>query len=69
MIMHGIFDYMCFTTDASLDNGIMTGTAVTSSVKIAIVVDVIAGLWGLYLIRPAMKDKIQAIWDEKWSVY
>ena len=68
IIMHGVFDYMCFTTDASLDDGIMTSTTVSSSIIIAIIVDVIAGLWALYLIRPAKWDEIQAIWDEKWSV-
>ena len=68
IIMHGIFDYMCFTTDASLDSGIMTAETVTTSLMIAIAIDIISGLWGLYLIRPAKRAEIHAIWNDKWSV-
>ena len=58
---HALYDYMCFVTDPTLDNGIMTsGTSV--------VVFVIAGIWSLYLIRPAMRDKIQTLWNEKWGI-
>ena len=68
IIMHGVYDYMCFVTDASLDNGIMTGEAVTTGLILAVLVDVVAGVWALYLIRPAKRAEIHAIWDEKWSV-
>lgn len=68
IIMHGVYDYICFVTDASLDNGIMTGEAVTIGLILAVLVDVIAGIWGLYLIRPAKKAEIFAIWNDKWSV-
>lgn len=68
IFMHGVYDYMCFVTDASLDNGIMTGETVTTGLILAVLVDVIAGVWALYLIRPAKRAEIHAIWDEKWSV-
>ena len=68
IIMHGVYDYMCFVTDASLDNGIMIGEAVTTGLILAVLVDVVAGVWALYLIRPAKRAEIHAIWDEKWSV-
>ena len=68
IIMHGVYDYMCFVTDASLDNGIMTSETVTTGLILAVLVDVIAGVWALYLIRPAKRAEIHAIWDEKWSV-
>ena len=68
IFMHGIYDYMCFTTDPSLVNGIMANEIATSALILAVLVDVIAGIWGLYLLRPAKRAEIHAIWDDKWSV-
>ena len=68
IIMHGVYDYMCFVTDASLDSGIMTSETVTTGLILAVLVDVIAGTWSLYLIRPAKRAEIFAIWNDKWSV-
>ena len=68
IFMHGIFDYMCFTTDPTLENGIMANEIATSALTLAVLVDVIAGIWGLYLLRPAKRAEIHAIWNDKWSV-
>ncbi|MBR0342277.1 MAG: CPBP family intramembrane metalloprotease [Oscillospiraceae bacterium] len=68
IFMHGIFDYMCFTTDPALENGIMANNIATNALILAVLVDVIAGIWGLYLIRPAKIAEIHAIWNDKWSV-
>ncbi len=68
IFMHGIYDYMCFTTDPSLVNGIMANEIATSALMLAVLVDVIAGIWGLYLLRPAKRAEIHAIWNDKWSV-
>ncbi len=68
IFMHGIYDYMCFTTDPSLVNGIMANDIATSALILAVLVDVIAGIWGLYLLRPAKRAEIHAIWNDKWSV-
>ena len=68
IFMHGIFDYMCFTTDPTLENGIMANDIATRALILAVLVDVIAGIWGLYLLRPAKRAEIHAIWDDKWSV-
>jgi len=67
IFMHGIYDYMCFTTDPSLVNGIMANDIATSALILAVLVDVIAGIWGLYLLRPAKRAEIHAIWNDKWS--
>lgn len=68
ILMHGVYDYMCFVTDASLENGIMTAETVTTGLILAVLVDIIAGIWGLYLIRPAKRAEIFAIWNDKWGV-
>ena len=68
IFMHGIYDYMCFVTDPTLENGIMVHDVATSALILAVLVDVIAGVWGLYLLRPAKRAEIHAIWNDKWSV-
>ena len=65
---HALYDYMCFVTDPTLDNGIMTSETVTTGIILTVVVFIIAGIWSLYLIRPAMRDKIQTLWNEKWGI-
>jgi hypothetical protein len=59
---------MCFVTDPTLENGIMVNDVAVSALIPAVLVDVIAGIWGLYLLRPAKRAEIHAIWDDKWSV-
>ena len=68
IFMHGLFDYMCFVTDPTLENGIMANDVAASSLILAVLVDVIAGIWGLYLLRPAKRAEIHAIWNDKWSI-
>ena len=68
IFMHGIYDYMCFTTDPTLENGIMVNDVAASALIFTVLVDVIASIWGLYLLRPAKRAEIHAIWDDKWSV-
>ena len=68
IFMHGIYDYMCFVTDPTLENGIMANDIAVSALIPAVLVEVIAGIWGLYLLRPAKRAEIHAIWDDKWSV-
>ena len=68
IFMHGIFDYMCFTTDPTLENGIMANDVAANALILTVLVQVIAGIWGLYLLRPAKRAEIHAIWDDKWSV-
>ena len=66
--MHAVYDYMCFVTEPTLDSGIMTSETVTIGIILSVVVFIIAGIWSLYLIRPAMRDKIQTLWNEKWGI-
>ena len=68
IFMHGIYDYMCFVTDPTLENGIMANDVAANTLIFAVLVDVITGIWGLYLLRPAKRAEIHAIWNDKWSV-
>ena len=67
IFMHGLYDYMCFVTDPTLENGIMANDIAMSALVPAVLVDVIAGIWGLYLLRPAKRAEIHEIWNDKWS--
>jgi len=67
MILHAVFDWICFTTDATLENGIMAAEIVTPGLVGAIAIDVALGIAGLYLIRPSVREKIEELWQKKWS--
>lgn len=67
MFMHALFDWICFVTDPTLKDGIMTNEAITIGLILALALDIAVGIWALYLIRPAMRDKIEEVWDKKWS--
>lgn len=68
LIMHGLYDWMCFVTDPSVSSGVITGTNVTTGLIIAMAVDISLAIAGLYMIRPAVRDDIDAIWEKKWSI-
>ena len=59
---------MCFVTDPTLESGIMVNDIAMSALIPAVLVEVIAGIWGLYLLRPAKRAEIHAIWNDIWSV-
>ena len=66
--MHGLYDWMCFVTDPSVSSGVIAGTSVTTRLIIAMAVDISLAIAGLYMIRPAVRDDIDAIWEKKWSI-
>ena len=67
IFMHGFFDWVCFVTDPTLQNGIMMNESVTVGLILALLLDVAIGVVGLYMIRPAMRERIEEIWQKKWS--
>ena len=68
IIMHGLYDWMCFVTDPSVSSGVITGTNVTTGLIIAMAVDIALAVAGLYMIRSAVRADIDAIWERKWSI-
>jgi membrane protease YdiL (CAAX protease family) len=67
VVMHGFYDWLCFVTDPTLENGIMTNPEITGGLMIQLAIAVALGIAGLYLIRPAVSDKIENIWEKKWT--
>ena len=68
IFMHGIFDWMCFVTDSSLVDGVMVNTTISPGLIAALAVDIAAGVAGLYMIRPAVREKIEDVWHKKWDL-
>jgi membrane protease YdiL (CAAX protease family) len=66
IVLHGVFDWICFVTDPTLDNGIMTGD-VTLGLVLAVLIDIALGIAAIYLLRPAVNGEIEALWDAKWG--
>ena len=68
-IMHALHDWMYFVTNPALQNGDMAAMSVTTAVIISCVIDLSMGVVGFWLIRPAVREKIEAIWQKKWLDY
>ena len=67
ILMHGITDFLCFmdATQTSQE-GIMI-TKVTFINILDLIVTIILAAIGLYLVRPAKRAEIIAVWDKKFS--
>ena len=68
IIMHGLYDWMCFVTDPTVSTGVMTDTDVKSGMIFVLIVDIAFAIAGLYMIRPAVRDEIEDVWERKWSI-
>lgn len=66
--MHCLYDWVCFVTDSSLENGIMASSNVAVTLILSGVLHLAMGVVGIYMIRPAMREKIEDVWRKKWSV-
>ena len=67
IFLHGFFDWLCFTTDSRLQAGIMMNRALSVGLIGELIVDLAIGAAGLYLLRPAIREKIEAVWQKKWE--
>ena len=67
VLMHTLYDWMYFVTNPALQNGEMANMGVTTAVIISCVVDLSMSAVGLWLIRPAVREKIEAVWQDKWD--
>ena len=69
IIMHALYDWMYFATNPALQNGNMAAMGVTTAVIISCVIDLSMGVVGYWLIRPAVREKIEVVWQKKWLGY
>ncbi len=65
---HGVYDFICFTTDPSLSgNGILTQQYGTEQLVYELVLAVIIGIASLGLLNKNKRTKADELWNEKWS--
>ena len=67
VVIHFLIDWMYFVTNPALQNGEMANMGVTTAVIISCIVDLSMSVVGLWLIRPAVREKIEAVWQNKWD--
>lgn len=65
IVMHFLIDWMYFVTNPVLQNGEMASMSITIATIISCIVDLSMGAVGLWLIRPAVREKIEAVWQKK----
>lgn len=67
IVMHCLFDWLYFLTNPALQSGDMASMGVTIAVIISCIVDLSMSAVGLWLIRPAAREQIEAVWQKKWG--
>ena len=67
IILHSVYDFICFAGDKSLTNGIMTTSLQTWEIIFNIVLSLFVFAGGIMIIRKIGKNKILPVWRKKWS--
>lgn len=67
IIMHAIYDFICFAGDPSLTNGVMTGTVALWEQIFSFASSAALAAAGVAMIRTLGKEKILDVWRKKWS--
>ena len=68
IIMHAVYDWMCFVGDPTLKDGIVATDPSMAGIIFALAIDVALGIAGFYMIRPAMHGRIEEVWKRKWNI-
>ncbi len=66
IVVHGFWDYFCFTTDTSLEDGIVVQQQINLSLVLQVVINVALGIAGIVLLYKS-RDRIKQMWNGKWS--
>ena len=67
ILIHMVYDFVCFAGDPTLDNGIMAGQLSTFAVVESIVTSIIVAGVAVILMRKLGDRKILDVWKRKWS--
>lgn len=67
VIMHSIYDFICFSTDKSLTNGIMTSTLPMHEIVINIVVGALLVGGAVWVMKSLGDRNTLKLWKKKWS--
>ena len=64
--VHAVWDFICFSCDGKLDNGIMVQQSIDLGLFAECATNIVIGILAVMIIS-RNKEKILRIWDEKWS--
>ena len=67
IVMHSLYDTICFAGDPSLTEGIMTGTLPASEIVFNLVTTAALMLAGLLILKKVGTPDILRLWKEKWG--
>ena len=67
MLIHAIYDFVCFAGDPTLSDGIMAGELTTFAVAESVVVSIVMVAAGVYLLKKLGDQKMLSVWKKKWS--
>lgn len=67
IIIHTVYDYICFCCDDTLTNGIMTGTLASWEIIYNIVLATALAISGVFIIKRIGTERVLKVWKEKWS--
>ena len=67
IMMHGIYDFICFAGDASLTEGIMTTTLAPWEIILNLILALAMLLSAIVILKKIGSDRILRIWKDKWS--
>lgn len=69
IVMHSLYDWMCFVTNPVMQEGSMAGLGVSFTIIVSLFIDFSMGIAGYCMIRPAVREKIEEVWQMKWQDY
>lgn len=68
MLIHGIYDWVCFVGDPTLtEDGLVTNADNPMNYVFGLAIGVLFGIVGFYMLRKVKRAEINKIWDQKWS--
>ncbi|MBR2794730.1 MAG: CPBP family intramembrane metalloprotease [Solobacterium sp.] len=67
IIMHSVYDFICFCGDPSLTNGVMTGTMSAFEIVFTIVISILLAVSAVFILKRIGTPRILQLWKEKWS--
>ena len=67
IVLHALYDYICFTTDRSLAGGVMVSELATFDIILNLILAVGLAAGIAFILKRCGTEKILKIWKDKWS--
>lgn len=67
IVLHSVYDFVCFAGDPTLNEGVMAGQLSTFAVVESIVTGILMMVAAVYLLKKLGDQKVLSVWKTKWS--